>query len=166
MRVEDRNPDTLNRPAGNSLQENYEKHDDAEATFLEQLPDTVTAEAFGIDKRHEDDCLIYDDKPDFRLHVDGEPQALVDVKSKSRDTYMLECNERHFHKYLDKSDELGVPAYVYFYNVKTDSGVMCDVAGEVSTTSADGLDPWPDGNKKARLETIVNWDTFIDTIHT
>ena len=166
MRVEDRDPDTLDRPAWNSLQENYTKHDTAEAAFLEQLPESVDVESFGIDKRHEDEQLIYDDKPDFRLYVGGEPTALVDVKSKSGDRYMRECNERHYRKYLAKADELDLPAYVYFYNVKTGSHVFCQVDDEATTTSADGLDTWPDGNNKARLETIVGWKKFIDTIHT
>jgi len=164
MRVENRDPDTLDRPEWNSLQENYEKHDDAEATFLEQLPEWVEVEAFGIDRRHEDEQLIYDEKPDFRLHVDGEPQALVDVKSKSRHTYMQECNERHYRKYVAKADELDLPALVWFYNIAEDTGVLCDATDVATTTSEHGLDSWPDGNNRARLKSTVSWNAFIQEL--
>lgn len=61
-------PDDLNRPDWNSLLNNYSKHDIGEAYFkgrVEQIG--LQTEHWGIDKRHEDDHLIFDNKMDIRL---------------------------------------------------------------------------------------------------
>lgn len=61
-------PDDLDRPDWNSLLNNYSKHDIGEAYFvgrMEQLG--LEVEHWGIDKRHEDDSLIFDNKMDLRL---------------------------------------------------------------------------------------------------
>jgi len=61
-------PDDLNRPEWNSLLDNYDKHDIGEVYFkgrVEQIG--LTVEHWGIDKRHEDDHLIFDNKMDLRL---------------------------------------------------------------------------------------------------
>jgi len=61
-------PDDLDRPDWNSLLNNYSKHDIGEAYFkgrVEQIG--LHVENWGIDKRHEDDHLIFDNKMDLRL---------------------------------------------------------------------------------------------------
>lgn len=61
-------PDELERPDWNSLLNNYSKHDIGEAYFkgrVEQIGYHV--EHWGIDRRHHDDHLIFDDKMDLRL---------------------------------------------------------------------------------------------------
>lgn len=61
-------PDDLNRPEWNSLLNNYSKHDIGEAYFkarIEQIG--LHVENWGIDKRHEDENLIFDNKMDLRL---------------------------------------------------------------------------------------------------
>lgn len=61
-------PDDLNRPDWNSLLKNYSKHDIGEAYFqgrVEQIG--LHVEHWGIDKRHHDDSLIFDNKMDLRL---------------------------------------------------------------------------------------------------
>lgn len=71
-------PDDLNRPDWNSLLNNYSKHDIGEAYFqgrVEQIG--LHVEHWGIDKRHEDDHLIFDNKMDLRLWepLDGQDDA-------------------------------------------------------------------------------------------
>jgi len=65
-------PDDLDRPEWNSLLNNYSKHDIGEAYFqgrVEQIG--LQVEHWGIDRRHQDDHLIFDNKMDLRL---WEPQ--------------------------------------------------------------------------------------------
>jgi hypothetical protein len=71
-------PDDLDRPDWNSLLNNYSKHDIGEAYFqgrVEQIG--LHVEHWGIDKRHEDDHLIFDNKMDLRLWepLDGQDEC-------------------------------------------------------------------------------------------
>lgn len=68
MRKVDADPDDLNRPEWNSLVNNYDLHDVGEAYFKEIIEDQgLIVENWGIDKRHHDDGLIFDNKMDLRL---------------------------------------------------------------------------------------------------
>lgn len=71
-------PDTLNRPEWNSLVKNYDKHDIAEAYLVGRLNEAgLHVEHWGIDKRHADGGLIFDNKMDLRLWepLDGQSDA-------------------------------------------------------------------------------------------
>jgi len=68
MEQTDIDPETLNRPEWNSLLENYSLHDVGEAYFrgrTDQLG--LEAESWGIDERHNDEGLVFDNKMDLRL---------------------------------------------------------------------------------------------------
>lgn len=68
MDVTDQPVSSLNRDDGNSLQDNYTLHDIGEAHFTQILTDHgFDVEPWGIDKRHDNDTLIYDDKMDLRV---------------------------------------------------------------------------------------------------
>lgn len=68
MRTTDIDPDSLNRPDGNDLLSNYELHDCGEAYFTELMESTgLQAEPWGLDMRHDDSGLIFDNKMDLRL---------------------------------------------------------------------------------------------------
>lgn len=61
-------PDDLDRPDWNSLKSNYDKHDVGEAYLIGRLNQMgLQAEHWGIDMRHDDDGLIFDNKMDLRL---------------------------------------------------------------------------------------------------
>lgn len=169
--------DDLNRPEWNDLESNYEKHDVGEAAFVEAMKgEGFVVHDWGIDMRHEDGKLIYDDKMDFKVYDGalGDLVALVDVKTKSRAYYMGELNERHYIKYYGHSEDYDVPIYVVFFEVdggeiedcfacRVDAG---DVDENIETTMHHGLDSFPDGNSKARFpETFwKSWDQMIQEI--
>lgn len=68
MREEDVDPDTLDRPEWNSLVNNYDKHDIGEAYFKGVIDELgLAVENWGIDKRHHDENLIFDNKMDLRI---------------------------------------------------------------------------------------------------
>jgi len=71
-------PDTLQREDWNSLLNNYEIHDVGEAYFQGRTDEMgLLTEQWGIDMRHDNDGLVFDNKMDLRLWDDvggqGEP---------------------------------------------------------------------------------------------
>jgi len=61
-------PDELQREEWNSLLNNYDKHDVGEAYFTGRMHQIgLQVEHWGIDMRHDQDTLIFDDKMDLRL---------------------------------------------------------------------------------------------------
>lgn len=68
MRKTGIDPDDLDRPEWNSLVKNYDKHDIGEAYFVGRIEGVgLHVEDWGIDKRHDDSGLIFDNKMDLRL---------------------------------------------------------------------------------------------------
>ena len=165
MRETDIPVESLNRPSGNSLQDGYELHDKAEDVFRSLLPEWVSVLQLGIDKRDEDDTLIYDDRMDFLL--DGrDGQVMVDVKSKSSDTYMRFCNERHYRKYVAAAEEHDCPAYIWFYQTQSGDSQLCRVDGDgrvYTTTNHKFMLSFPDKNNAAFMTTgtDVEWTTML-----
>jgi hypothetical protein len=98
-------PENLNRPDWNSLKSNYDKHDIAEAYFIgcvNQLG--LEAEAWGIDMRHDDEAMTFDDRMDLRLWEplldSGTPLAWPsDVP---HDQWLAEANPEWW--YVDEAD--------------------------------------------------------------
>lgn len=181
MRRGDKKPGDLQRPQGNDLQTNYEKHDIGEAEFLRRM-DALGMEVddWGIDMRGDDgsDGIIYDDKMDFRVYDDGELVALVDVKTKSSEKYMGMFNERHYVKYHEHATSLDVPTFVVMFKVDYSDeevldGFVFEIGGElydgVRVSSEDeGVETFSDGNHKALIEEErrEDWSTLEETIET
>jgi hypothetical protein len=134
-------PDDLDRPVGNSLEANYEKHDIGEAYFRSRASvNDLDVVEHGIDERHDDgDEVIYDDKMDFEIRQDGETVGYVDVKTKSNPKYFGRFNKRHFEKYQSHVDSVEVPCYVVLMLVETDDQQVADAyAVRVPKTGAVG----------------------------
>lgn len=161
MRRGERTPEDIDRPPGNSLVENYDVHDRAEAQFLADLDESflrLEAVPWGIDRRGEADesGVIYDDRTDFKL-VDesGDLVALVDVKSKTSDRWLGQFNARHLQTYRERSSDLGVPAFVVMYLIPDDVDGYVDRfvydTMEVAFTSDEDsyVSRFPDNNHKA-----------------
>lgn len=156
----DTTPSDLDRPEGNSLQENYKKHDVGHRETVERLAELdCEVVEWGIDMRDDDgdDGIIYDDKMDFKVRHDGETVALLDVKTKGSPRYMGRFNERHYVKYFGHAEEYDVPVFVVMYQVhyKRDQvydEFVFDVGnGEmneniISSGDSQAVSNFPDGN--------------------
>jgi len=145
-------PETLKRPDWNSLKANYTLHDIAEAYFKGRVNQIgLHTEQWGIDMRGNDENLIFDNKMDLRLWepkgTQDEPdnwpdsrqcdsyyangqwwllRSLVDVKSKSSQSWMGKMNLRHLVNYAEWARRYDVPVFVYFTIVDTDSETVGD----------------------------------------
>lgn len=65
-----RDASDLNRPEGNDLVSNYEVHDTGEAHIRQHLRHHgLVPIQWGIDKRHDDDGLIFDDGMDLKVYT-------------------------------------------------------------------------------------------------
>lgn len=121
--------DDLDRPEGNSLVENYQKHDIGHRETVERLDERdCEVVDWGIDMRHDDgdDGIIYDDKMDLKVLMDGEVIALIDVKTKGSPSYMGQFNERHYVKYHGHAESFDVPTFVVMYHVDYESDTIYD----------------------------------------
>lgn len=107
-------PDDLNRPDWNSLLNNYSKHDIGEAYFqgrVEQIG--LHVEHWGIDKRHHDDHLIFDNKMDLRL---WEP---IDGQERKPNSWPADdFSDEHWYAEEQRDTETDVPT------VDLDSGTI------------------------------------------
>jgi len=135
-RVTDRDASDLERPEWNSLEKNYDLHDIGEA-FVRREADHLGLEAqeWGIDRRHDDDGLIYDKKMDLEITVPeaGAVKAIVEVKTKRNTDWYGTINRRHFRHYLDVTHERDVPVFIYMTLVDDGS----DERGAVDAQSAE-----------------------------
>jgi hypothetical protein len=153
---------TLDRPPGNDLQTNYEKHDVGEAWLRDRLEPRFDVEERGIDKRDDDGGggIIYDDKMDFAVADDGEEIAFVDVKTKSGPRYFGRFNARHYDHYCEHAVDRDEPCFVVMAQVDRSSGdvedafvfeipATDDMADQAVLRSDESttLDAFPDGNE-------------------
>lgn len=104
----DLSADDLDRPDWNSLLANYSKHDIGEAYFtgrVEQIG--LQAEHWGIDKRHHDEHLIFDNAMDLRLWepLDGQDTAPQIDEQLSHPTYQFDQRVvRGINPFFDNDD--------------------------------------------------------------
>lgn len=176
MRRGDKTPSDLDRPEGNDLQTNYEKHDVGHAELVQRLGDLgCDVVEWGIDRRDDDgeDGIIYDDKMDFKVLYGGELVALVDVKTKSSPSYMGQFNKRHYVHYHSHAVEFDVPTFVVMFQVDYQDEevhdefvfeVGRDDLGERVETSdgSDAVGTFPDGNHAVLVphEHRNRWEYF------
>lgn len=159
MRHTDQKPENLNRPEGNDLQSNYEKHDPAERRVKELLkPWGLTAKNWGIDEREIDDHLVFDDKMDLKIYREDTLVGIVEVKRKTSDRWMFKINKRHWDHYTDINDEYDIPVYIVFVGPSFD---MYWVDVDDATVLREFT--FPDGNGGIELEPT---NSFFDMITT
>lgn len=104
-------PDDLDRPDWNSLKANYDKHDVGEAYLqgrLEQMG--LHVEHWGIDKRHDDDALIFDNKMDLRLWEPKDdqpnpPDAADDFRGHEWREHTLDGDTRAYEMAMERDLE-------------------------------------------------------------
>ena len=147
-RESDIDPNDLNRPEGNDLVSNYDKHDTAEGRVRSALESAgLTVKNWGIDMRHDDgDGLIFDDKMDLKVYDAGDfLVGIVEVKYKTNDYYMFKINRRHWRHYVQIAAEYDVPTYIVF-----DNGEMLHWCHVGETLIVDTFQ-FPDGNEGVLL---------------
>lgn len=159
MRRGEKTPADLDRPAGNDLQSNYEKHDIGHAECVERLQGLgYEVTEWGIDMRDDggDDGIIYDDKMDFKVWSGEHLVALVDVKTKGSPKYMGRFNERHYVHYDEHAEAFDVPVFIVMFQVDYKTDTVYDEfvfevgRGDVLTSSdSDAVRSFPDGNDAA-----------------
>lgn len=157
-------PRDLRRPEGNDLETNYTKHDIGQAyvkSVLEQHG--LQADEWGIDMRDDDgDGLVFDDKMDLMVYdmsqtrLDGERgvmQAIVEVKVKTSEYWMMKLNHRHWLHYIDIAAEQDVPVFVVFLLVDDENEAVEETAW-VRVDESDALHHFrfPDGNGGVKVQ--------------
>ena len=114
------------RVEGHTFKKGYEKHDIGEAHVTRHLEHMgFEVEPWGIDMRN-DQSVLGDDKMDLKVFRDttvtengimldtvSELAALLEVKVKTNDGWFGIVNRHHFRKYLRRTHEHDVPAFVY-----------------------------------------------------
>jgi hypothetical protein len=127
MRQEDRDPSNLNRPEWNDLEKNYDLHDIGEKHVRFEMRGLgFEPEAWGIDMRHHDDGLVFDDRMDLKI-TDAGVDSLVginEIKTKRRENWYGVINLRHWKHYLEVAQKFDVPVFIYMS--KVDDGTSDD----------------------------------------
>lgn len=166
-----RTSEDLDRPDGNSLLENYDVHDMGEKYIIQQLEfDGFRVESWGMDKRHDNDGLLFEDnKVDLKVYDGDVLVCLLEVKTKTSHRYMGSMNERHYIKYRKIANTHNVPTFVGFFEFPRNSDkpesqffVPMDVGGSQDVIS--GKFQFPDGNAGVRVSNFYQWSfyTFME----
>ncbi|UBF23194.1 Holliday junction resolvase [Haloarcula tailed virus 2] len=160
-----RSANDLNRPEGNSLLENYDVHDIAESYVIQRLEDLgFRVEAWGMDKRHDNDGLLFeDDRVDLKVFDGDELVLLVEVKSKSAPHYMGSLNKRHIDKYCRIAESESVPTYIAWCRIDADSVKDTFITPCVDKPSLiEKKFTFPDGNKGVQISPFYQytWDVI------
>jgi len=80
-------------------------------------------QAHGDDARHADDVYM-GDGPDLAVYEnegDEEPIAYIEIKTKEDPEWFGRLNLRHFHEYVNFSNEQDVPVWLWFALVDSDT---------------------------------------------
>lgn len=161
-REESIDPETLQRPEGNDLQSNYEKHDPAEELVKDTLAEHgLVAENWGIDMRDDDgEGLVFDDKMDLKVFTTTDAfVGIVEVKRKTSDYYMFKINRRHWRHYAKIAAEHDEPTFICFVNAEMDMHwVKVDETLVVDTFA------FPDGNEGVELVQTHTTEEAIETL--
>lgn len=161
-------PAQLQRPPGNDLKTNYEKHDIGQAWVMWNLEERLglRVEEWGIDMRDDDSGnLIYEhDAVDLAVYDGDELLCLFEVKTKSSPEWMGQFNRRHYQNYLILSEEHGVPVVLCMCLVNfKDEEVIDYFMGPVDETmTLETKTHFPDGNRRVTIKWshMRDWDWF------
>lgn len=158
----------LDRPPGNDLQTNYEKHDIGQEWVIRHLEIMygLRVEEWGIDMRDaEGDELIFEyDAVDLAVYDGDELLCLFEVKTKSSPGWMGQFNWRHFQNYLILSSEREVPVVLCMCLIDRDYDEVVDYfMGPVDEDMVmETKETFPDGNRRAtiRWSHMRTWEWF------
>ncbi len=107
-----------------SLEEAYEVHDIGHDMLVKRLKaHNFEVEDHGDDARHADE-VFYGDGPDLAVYQDGEIIAYIEIKCKEKEKWFGRCNLRHYEEYVNFSNEVDVPVFIWFALVEDGSSVI------------------------------------------
>jgi hypothetical protein len=110
-----------------SLKEAYEVHDVGYEIIVARL----TAHGFhvedhGDDARHADEVYM-GDGPDLAVYDDEDaedPLAFIEIKTKEDEDWFGRCNLRHYREYVNFSNEIDVPVFIWFALLDSETNVV------------------------------------------
>lgn len=111
------------------LEESYKDHDIGHDVVVARLEaHDFIVEDHGDDARHADE-VFYGDGPDLSVYVEddnGEKVLVgyIEVKCKTDPEWFGRCNLRHFKEYVNFSNEVDVPVFIWFALVERESPVI------------------------------------------
>lgn len=105
------------------LVEAYETHDVGMVHLKTRLQaHGFDVEDYGDDARHADE-VFYGDGPDLKVYNgdsedrdtdDEELVAYIELKVKTSQEWFARCNRRHFNEYVNFTNEVDVPVFIWF----------------------------------------------------
>lgn len=107
------------------LSESYETHDIGMVHLKAQLEaHGFGVEDYGDDARHADE-VFYGDGPDLKVYSgdgdsedrdadDDELVAYIELKVKTSQEWFARCNRRHFNEYVNFTNEVDEPVFIWF----------------------------------------------------
>jgi len=96
------------------LAESYETHDIGMVHLKARLQaHGFTVEEHGDDARHADEVL-YGDGPDLKVYQDDTLVAYIELKVKTSPEWFARCNRRHFNEYVNFTNEVDEPVFIWF----------------------------------------------------
>ena len=128
------------------LKEAYQPHDVAEEILTQRLErhgfDVIQ---HGDEARHADE-ILYGEGPDKEITYNGETVAYIEVKSKEKAEWFGRCNLRHFKEYVNFSNEVDVPVFIWFGLVDAEDNI-CKRSGFFKVEDTDQIDGDVQGTK-------------------
>jgi hypothetical protein len=122
-----------------SLKEAYAIHDIGYEIIVNQLNQHgFTVEDHGDDARDADE-ILYGDGPDLEVLLDGERVAYIEIKTKEQAEWFGRCNLRHFKEYVNFSNEVSVPVFIWFGLVDAEDNI-CKRSGFFAVEDTDQID--------------------------
>jgi len=103
------------------LEESYETHDIGMVHLKARLQaHGFTVEDHGDDARHADEVL-YGDGPDLKVYDDDTLVAYIELKVKTSPEWFARCNRRHFNEYVNFTNEVDEPVFIWFALVDSET---------------------------------------------
>lgn len=99
-----------------SLESAYQTHDIGQDLLEARLEaHGFTIEQHGTDNREADE-VVYGFGPDIAVHSSNDegPVAYIELKTKTDEEWFGRCNLRHYREYVNFSNEVDVPVFVWF----------------------------------------------------
>jgi len=107
-----------------SLEAAYEVHDLGHDIIVARMEaHGFEVEEHGDDARHADE-VFYGQGPDLAIYDNGELVTYIEVKTKEAEEWFGRCNLRHYREYVNFTNEVDVPVFIWFALVNEDTSFV------------------------------------------